>query len=110
MSLPSVHPFTEARNCTNSDPINIIFRNVSLDDVEQEFLNIGSSNRTWALTQFIPYPDAINKTPQNLQMHKGHFYKRYHIRLWNIDSRIIAGVHMDRFSFTGHRTTDFESI
>jgi hypothetical protein len=111
MSCRSEYPFTHEKNCTSSDPINIIFRNVSLTDVEQEFSNMGWRNsRILASNQFIPYPNPMEKTRQNLQMHKGHLYKRCHIRLWNIESCIIAGVHVERISLRGHITTDFESI
>lgn len=103
---------THNRHCTPSDPINLIFENVSVQDVENELLRIGWKRTRWlASNQTLPIISAMNKTKQSIQIHCGSIFKRYHMRVWDIKSCLIAGVHMDRLRFIGgHTSADFESI
>jgi hypothetical protein len=118
-----VYNWTHKPWCRPSDPINVIFRNVNLHDIER-FLSdparnwrvVGSSLssklRNLAPDQVIPDPDPINKRPQDLQLLKPikGLFRRYHIRLWKLQDCIIANIHLDALRATGHTATDFESI
>ena len=101
--------------CRPSDPINVIFREIDLDEVERFLLSEGWKKLPWphhlfAHSHVIPDPDPLNKRKQNRQLVKGGIYKRFHIRLWKLSGEIIAGVHFDRIRGFGHSITDFESI
>lgn len=107
--------WTHKKWCRPSDPINIVFEEITLDEIEKFLLG-----RDWkavgaplAFSQVIPYPNPLQKREQEKQfIGPGKFcmIRRCHIRLWRIEKRIIAGVHHDALRVSGHTTTDFESI
>jgi len=119
-----VYNWTHKKWCRPSDPINIVFEGISLDEVEKFLLGQGwqpaSFLFAFASSHVIPDPDPINKRPQDRQLIKPikfkkipkikKILKRLHIRLWDIGNKIIAGIHIDALRVPGHSPTDFESV
>jgi hypothetical protein len=107
--------WTHKKWCLPSDPINLIFECISLEEIEGYLSTKGWKSISYplAVDQVIPIPDSYNKKTQDLQLVGPEQYtilKRYHIRLWNINGQsIAASVHHDAFRFLGHVATDFES-
>jgi hypothetical protein len=107
-NLPNM---THKKSCQPSDPINLIFKNISIKEIENQFKSMKWNKPLLAESLFLPHPNAFNKTKQNIQMVFGKIYKRYHIRIWDFNSKLIASVHMDRLRLIGgHTAADFESI
>ena len=112
--------WTHQEWCRPSDPINVIFKEISLDEIEA-FLNRKGWKRPrgwekrFTPSQVIPQQDQedpTKKTEQDLQLTKSlklRVVKRWHIRLWDFGDRIVAGVHVDDTKM-GHVPTDFESV
>jgi len=134
MSLNIVNATYKGKGCSRSDPINVVFKNIDVSEIEQ-FLT--DPKQGWSkigrlenfLTrQFISDPKKpayrakkleLCEKEQDIQFKLGKFYKRLHIRLWSmpneitLDERvrnsIIAGVHIDILKFPGyHCPGDFE--
>lgn len=120
----SIHPWTHKSSCMPSDPINIIFRNISLQDIERFLLNKKWGKSKVAGNQFVPESDTDLKVKQHLQLVLGSILKRHHVRLWNIKgvrdlaiagnvkavkNLIIASVHKEYLSGIGpHTVADFD--
>ena len=112
--------WTHKKWCRPSDPINVVFEAISLDEVEKFLLSQGWERPPflYAWSQVIPDPSPLEKSIQDLQLIKpiktlfGKFriWKRLHIRLWDIEHGIIAGVHIDAPRIFRHSPTDFESV
>jgi hypothetical protein len=107
--------WTHKQWCRPSDPVNIIFENISLDEIEKFLINNGWERAKPLLVwdHFIPDPDPLNKRKQDLQLIKPirwKILKRVHVRLWERDNRVIGGVHIDVLRVTKHYLTDFESV
>lgn len=116
----SRYNWTHKKWCRPSDPVNVVFEGIRLDEVEEFLLKEGweSANPIFAWSQVIPFPSPLEKSDQNLQMIKpvdgftGKFriLKRIHIRLWDMNSKVIAGVHIDSLRVFRHLPADFESV
>jgi hypothetical protein len=107
--------WTHENWCRPSDPINIIFENIGLDEIEKFLLSQGWKScgvLAFAFDQVIPYPSLFEKRRQDRQfVGPGRIciLRRCHIRLWDIERLVFAGIHYDAFRFIGHTPTDFET-
>lgn len=124
MSLPR---WTHKKWCRPSDPINIVFRGISIDEVIN-YLKSQNWKRMEGIeslisSQYIPNPSVLMKKVQDVQLKCGRLYRRYHIRLWDVQEqlnrfdnwngqdKIVAGIHLDSLRMPGvHITPDFETI
>jgi len=106
--------WTHKKWCRPSDPINIIFEGISLDEVERFLINQGwQPDSFFTYKHVIPDPNPIHKREQDKQFVKPikfRIIKRFHIRLWDLGDKIIAGIHIDALRVPGHSVTDFESV
>jgi hypothetical protein len=116
-----------------TDPINLVFRNIELREIEDFLLDRGWRDPGYLSSdQFVPFPSAVSPTKQDLELIFGTLVGRYHIRLWdiskflepfmklrslkwNLNSKVIGSVHWDAlklnpFKKFGHVAADFESI
>lgn len=102
--------WTHSSSSRPSDPMNIIVKGITLDELQQYL-----DGRGWKIItalgedQFIPDPDIFAIRKQDLQMGFGSIDERVHLRLWQFPHEIIGSVHKDRFSIRGHVAVDFES-
>ncbi len=103
--------------CRPSDPINLVFEQIELEEIKNFLLGEGwklaRGYRTLTPDQVIPDPSPTTKRPNDMQLYKptkGVVLERYHIRLWKFKGDIIASVHMDALRAIGHTASDFESI
>jgi len=96
------------------DPMNIIFKNATLDEIKLRFDQFNWRFRgkyaelTW--DQFTP--DLSPRSKQDAQRVKGSFWKRYHVRIWKLPdtSYHVASAHNERFTLAfGHKPYNFES-
>jgi hypothetical protein len=95
------------------DPMNIIFKNTTIEKIKQRFDRLNwrfrGKYRDFTSDQFTP--DSLPRTIQDAQKIKGSFWKRYHVRIWKIsETHHIAAGHYERFSlaFT-HVPYNFEA-
>ena len=106
--------WTHENWCRPSDPINIIFENISLDEIGNFLKKRGwRSKFTLGFDHVVPYPNIFQKIKQTRQfIGPGLFciLKRCHIRLWKIEGKILGAVHYDRLRSAHHEVTDFESV
>lgn len=95
------------------DPMNIVFKNVALEKIKLRFNNFGwryrGKYREFTWDQFTP--DSHPRTKQSAQKVKGTFWKRYHVRIWDLSqTEHIASGHHERFNLAfGHKPFNFES-
>lgn len=111
-----------------SDPINLVFRKIELIEIRSFLLkNDWRDPGVLSSDLFIPFPNTLHSTKQDLELVLGSLIGRYHVRFWDIreffepymkwdlDSKIIGSVHWDAlklnpFKKSGHVAADFESI
>jgi hypothetical protein len=107
--VPQVR-WTYDSNARPQDPINFIFRGLTLEQILVFLSSKGwSSNVVMAYDQYVPDPDLHNLRKQNAQLQYGSLLKRLHVRLWEAGDEVIANVHHEIASIPAHIVQDYNS-
>lgn len=93
-----------------ADPLNVVFENVTLSDVNSFLQSKGWNTRVWpAFNQFIPNPNLHVLKVQDLQLQSGDIWRRVHARFWDMGNMIVTNVHHEIAGIPQHIVLDYHA-
>jgi hypothetical protein len=101
----NLQPYTHDNACNHVDPINLVFTNASLSDIQKLFDAMNWNRNAFGKTQYL---NGCSR-PQDVQRDKGHFLtERYHIRIWDLGNYCVASAHFEIWYIYTHIVHHFE--
>jgi len=99
-------------NCSDKDPINVIFSNFPLSDIVNFLEGLSWSDPVFEHKQFLSRKfDQKDKKMQDKSLKLGSEFNRHHMRFWNLDTDgvVAANIHYETWTLLdGHVPTEFE--
>jgi hypothetical protein len=98
--------YTYDDNGNQSDPVNLIYKKTSSDEVSN-FLKQNGWNDAIGNNQFLHLPTG--QKVNDIQLEEGSFWTtRFHMRLWNMKDYSIGSAHYETYQLIRHEVHHFE--